>query len=74
MIIISFGKWTTEFNNKFIKERIYLNGYWTPFCKIQKRDIYEKLYNLINENNNNITKRIEKIEEEIMSIKIGLKQ
>jgi len=37
MIVFRLGKWTSSSQVFFVYERIYINGMWTPFCKIRKR-------------------------------------
>jgi hypothetical protein len=37
MVVLSLGKWSTSAGMFFVRERIYLKGRWTPFCRIKKR-------------------------------------
>lgn len=37
MIAISLGRWDRTAGPRFVRERIYWRGRWTPFCKVQLR-------------------------------------
>ena len=38
MIVIRFGRWSSQAGMFFVCERIYWKGWkWTPFCRVRKR-------------------------------------
>jgi len=39
MYWISFGRWSSAAGRRFIMERIYVKGHWTPFVRVRKRKI-----------------------------------